>query len=146
MGAELQVTVKLHENVKYIGWYRCSTDDCEHERDKFRIAHVEKVTETIADNPNFNVYTNRTLVIKKVLPADGEKMFICIFEEKHTGRKRSTTILHVVKDDNRGGGGGASITGEPWEKMKRDMDEKQQKPTWDVKGPFIEGPGSFTYP
>ena len=40
----------------------------------------------------------------------------------------------------------ASITGEPWEKMKRDMDEKQQKPTWDVKGPFIEGPGSFTYP
>ena len=105
-GAELQVTVKLHENVKYIGWYRCSTDDCEHDRDKFRIAHVEKVTETIADNPNFNVYTNRTLVIKKVLPADGEKMFICIFEEKHTGRKRSTTILHVVKDDNRGGGGG----------------------------------------
>ena len=114
MGAELQVTVKLHENVKYIGWYRCSTDDCEHDRDKFRIAHGEKVTETIADNPNFNVYTNRTLVIKKVLPADGEKMFICIFEEKHTGRKRSTTILHVVKDDNRGGeGGGASITGEP---------------------------------
>ena len=106
MGAELQVTIKLHENVKYIGWYRCSTDDCEHDWDKFRIAHVEKVTETIADNPNFNVYTNRTLVIKKVLPADGEKMFICISEEKHIGRKRSTTILHVVKDDNGGGGGG----------------------------------------
>ena len=88
------------------------------------------MTETIADNPNFNVYTNRTLVIKKVLPADGEKMFICISEEKHIGRKRSTTILHVVKDDNRGGGGGgASINGEPGKKNKRDMDEKQQKPT-----------------
>ena len=69
------------------------------------------MTEKIADNPNFNVYTNRTLAIKKVLPADGEKMFICISEEKYIGRKRSTTILHVVKDDNRGGG--ASKTGEP---------------------------------
>ena len=88
------------ENVKHIGWYRCSTDDCEHDCDKFLIAHVQNVTEKIADNPNFNVYTNRTLAIKKVLPADGEKMFICISEEKYIGRKRSTTILHAVKGDN----------------------------------------------
>ena len=108
IGAELQVTVKLHEkfllactassdpeNVKHIGWYRCSSSDCEHDWDKFLIAHVQNVTETIADNPNFEVYTNGTLVIKKVLPVDDGKMFICIAEERHIGRKRSTTILHV---------------------------------------------------
>ena len=68
IGAELQVTVKLHEkfllactassdpeNVKHIGWYRCSSSDCEHDWDKFLIAHVQNVTETIADNPNFEV-------------------------------------------------------------------------------------------
>lgn len=32
---------------------------------------------TIADNPNFDVYINGTLVIKKVLPVDNAgKMFI----------------------------------------------------------------------
>ena len=87
------------ENVEHIGWYRCSTGDCAHDWDKFRIAHVEKVTETIADNPNFEVYTNGTLVIKKVLPVGDGKMFICIAEERHIGRKRSTTILHIDKGD-----------------------------------------------
>ena len=112
IGAELQVTVKLHEkfllactassdpeNVKHIGWYRCSSSDCEHDWDKFLIAHVQNVTETIADNPNFEVYTNGTLVIKKVLPVDDGKMFICIAEERHIGRKRSTTILYIGKGD-----------------------------------------------
>ena len=53
------------------------------------------MTETIPNNPNFEVYTNGTLVIKKVLPVDDGKIFICVAEERHIGRKRSTTILHV---------------------------------------------------
>ncbi|RMX59446.1 hypothetical protein pdam_00015662 [Pocillopora damicornis] len=85
--AELHVTVKLHErhllacssfrnpeNVKHISWYRCSSHDCEHDWDRFLIAHVQNMTETISNDPNFEVYTNGTLVIKKVLPEDDGKM------------------------------------------------------------------------
>ena len=57
------------------------------------------MTETIPNNPNFEVYTNGTLVIKKVLPVDDGKIFICVAEERHIGRKRSTTILHIEKGD-----------------------------------------------
>ena len=105
-----KVTVKIHErrllscstssdpeNVKHIGWYRCSTDDCAHDWDKFRIAHVQNMRVTIPDNPNFEVYTNGTLVIKKVLPVDDRKMFICIAQKTLIGRERSTTILHIAK-------------------------------------------------
>ena len=112
IGAELEVTVKLHEryllacsavgdpeNVKHIGWYRCSKIDCEQHWDEFLIAHVQNMTETIPNNPNFEVYTNGTLVIKKVLPVDDGKIFICVAEERHIGRKRSTTILHIEKGD-----------------------------------------------
>ena len=112
IGAELEVTVKLHEryllacsavsdpeNVKHIGWYRCSRIDCEQHWDEFLIAHVQNMTETIPNNPNFEVYTNGTLVIKKVLPVDDGKIFICVPEERHIGRKRSTTILHIEKGD-----------------------------------------------
>ena len=107
-----KVTVKIHErrllscsassdpeNVKHIGWYRCSTDDCAHDWDKFRIAHVQNMRVTIPDNPNFEVYTNGTLVIKKVLPVDDRKMFICIAQKTLIGRERSTTILHIAKGD-----------------------------------------------
>ena len=110
--AELEVTVKLHEryllacsavsdpeNVKHIGWYRCSRIDCEQHWDEFLIAHVQNMTETIPNNPNFEVYTNGTLVIKKVLPVDDGKIFICVAKERHIGIKRSTTILHIEKGD-----------------------------------------------
>ena len=112
IGAELHVTVKLHErhllacssfrnpeNVKHIRWYRCSSHDCEHDWDRFLIAHVKNMTETFPNNPNFEVYTNGTLVIKKVLPVDDGKMFICVAEEKYIGKKRSRTILHVDEGD-----------------------------------------------
>ena len=112
IGAELEVTVKLHEryllacsavsdpeNVKHIGWYRCSRIDCEQHWDEFLIAHVQNMTETIPNNPNFEVYTNGTLVIKKVLPVDDGKIFICVAKERHIGIKRSTTILHIEKGD-----------------------------------------------
>ena len=55
------------------------------------------MTETIVDNPNFDVYINGTLVIKKVLPVDDRKMFFCIAWERLIGRKRSTTILNIPK-------------------------------------------------
>ena len=55
------------------------------------------MTETIVDNPNFDVYINGTLVIKKVLPVDDGKMFICIAWDRLIGRKRSTTILNITK-------------------------------------------------
>ena len=57
------------------------------------------MTETIPNNPNFEVYTNGTLVIKKVLPVDDGKMFICVAEERHIGKKRNRTILHIEKGD-----------------------------------------------
>ena len=112
IGAELEVTVKLHdryllacsavsdpENVKHIGCYRCSRIDCEQHWDEFLIAHVQNMTETIPNNPNFEVYTYGTLVIKKVLPVGDGKIFICIAKERHIGIKRSTTILHIEKGD-----------------------------------------------
>ncbi|XP_058973173.2 protein sidekick-2-like isoform X1 [Pocillopora verrucosa] len=110
-GSAAKVTVKIHErrllscstssdpeNVKHIGWYRCYTDDCANDWDKFRIAHVKNMRVTIPDNPNFEVYTNGTLVIKKVLPVDDRKMFICIAQKTLIGRERSTTILHIAKE------------------------------------------------
>ena len=110
IGAEREVTAKIHErfllpcptfsdpeNVTSIGWYGCSNDDCEHDWNKFLIAYVENMTDTIADNPNFELHTNHTLVIKKVLPVDDGKMFICIVKEKLVGRSMSTTILHIAK-------------------------------------------------
>ena len=49
--------------------------------------------------PNFEVYTNGTLVIKKVLPADDGKWFICIAQKTFIGNDNSTTILHIAKGD-----------------------------------------------
>ncbi|XP_022807654.1 contactin-6-like [Stylophora pistillata] len=108
--ATMKVTVKIHqryllacsefsdqESVKDIGWYRCSTDYCEHEWDKHWIAHIQNTRETIAYNPNFEVYTNGTLVIK-VLPVDDGKVFICIAHRKYVWKKQSYTILSVAKE------------------------------------------------
>ncbi|XP_022785117.1 immunoglobulin superfamily member 10-like isoform X2 [Stylophora pistillata] len=109
--ATMNVTVRIHqryllacsafsdqESVKDIGWYRCTTNDCEHEWDKHRIAHVQNMRETISDNPNFEVYTNGTLVIKRVLPVDDGKVFICIANRKYVGKKQSNTNLSVAKE------------------------------------------------
>ena len=107
-----EVTVKIHErlllscsaasdpeNVKRIDWYRCSTYHCKNEWLKYRIARVQNMSVTVPDS-NFEVYTNGTLVIKKVLPADDGKWFICIPQMMHVGRERSTTILlHIAKGD-----------------------------------------------
>ena len=107
-----EVTVKIHErlllscsaasdpeNVKKIDWHRCSTYDCKHDLPKSRIARVQNMTVTVPDQ-NLEVYTNGTLVIKKVLPADDGKWFICIPQMMHVGRERSTTILlHIAKGD-----------------------------------------------
>ena len=111
-GAKIEVTVKIHEryllacsaysgrgNDKHISWYRCSTYDCQHYRDSIRIAHVNNVKETIANDPNFNVYTNGTLVIKKVLPVDDGKKFICRVQKMYLWRKTAVTILHIAKGD-----------------------------------------------
>ena len=57
------------------------------------------MTETIVNNPNFDVYINGTLVIKKVLPVDDGKMVICIAWDRLIRRKRSTTILNIAKGD-----------------------------------------------
>nr|XP_058957466.1 immunoglobulin superfamily member 10-like [Pocillopora verrucosa] len=105
-----EVTVKIYErlllscsaasdpgNVKRIDWHRCSTYDCKHELDKSRIARVQNMRVTIPD-PNFEVYVNGTLVIKKVLPADDGKWFICIPQKMFIGKENSTTILHIAKE------------------------------------------------
>ena len=108
IGARREVTVKIYErallacpafsdpeNVTDVGWYRCSSDDCEHDWDKFKIAYVENMTEAIPSNPNYEVYINGTLVIKKVLPVDNGKIFICMAKEKLVRNEMSTTILHI---------------------------------------------------
>lgn len=106
-----EVTVKIHErrllpcsessdleNVEHIGWFRCSTADCELNWNKLRIAHVQNVEETIADNPDFDVFTNGTLLIRKVLPVDDGKMFICKTQKTFEGVGGSTTILNIKKE------------------------------------------------
>ena len=102
IGAE--VTIKIHErlllscsafsdpeNVQHIGWYRCSTDDCEHHWNKFRIAHVKNTKVTIADDPDFDVYTNGTLVIKMVQPMDDKKNVYLYSPEEPT---RDDKVYH----------------------------------------------------
>lgn len=112
-GAELQVTAKVYErfllacpsfsyrgNVREIKWYRCSprNNDCDTDWRDFQIAYVDSMNETKADIPNFDVYTNGTLVIKMVQPTDDGVMFICSAEKYYAERIQNTTILNIAQD------------------------------------------------
>ena len=114
IGAELQVTVKVYEkfllacpsfsdrgNVREIKWYRCSprNNDCDTDWRDFQIAYVDSMNETKADIPNFDVYTNGTLVIKMVQPTDDGVMFICSAEKYYAERIQNTTILNIAQGD-----------------------------------------------
>ena len=87
------------ENVEHIGWYRCRTADCESKWDNSRIARVERMRKPIVDNPNFDIYVNGTLVIKRVIAVDNGKLFICKAKRNLTGVETSTTILKIAKGD-----------------------------------------------
>ena len=87
------------ENVEHIGWYRCRTADCESKWDNSRIARVERMRKPIVDNPNFDIYVNGTLVIKRVMAVDDGKIFICKAKRNLTGVETSTTILKIAKGD-----------------------------------------------
>ena len=49
--------------------------------------------------PNFDVYTNGTLVIIKALPTDDGMMFKCFAVVNTIGREHFTAILNIVKGD-----------------------------------------------
>ncbi|XP_022806489.1 hemicentin-2-like [Stylophora pistillata] len=86
------------EGVTDIDWYRCSTNDCDGKWNKNWIAQVQNMRNTDVVNSSFEVYTNGTLVIERVLPVDDEKLFICVAHRKHVERKQSNTIISVAKE------------------------------------------------
>ena len=54
---------------------------------------------TIADDPDFDIYTNGTLVIKMVQLMDDKKMFICKAQKNLIEMTRFATILNIAKGD-----------------------------------------------
>ncbi|XP_066024247.1 uncharacterized protein [Pocillopora verrucosa] len=113
-GADRVFTVKIHQryllacsessdpgNLKDIDWYHCSPglekDGCDKGGKQFLIAQVRNMREKITYNPNFDVYTNGTLVIKKVLPTDDGVMFICSARVRFLRKESFTTILNIAK-------------------------------------------------
>ena len=88
----LQCSASMNsENVRQIAWYQCRTAKC---RDKFLIARVQKTSVALFLTREFEIHFRRDLVIKKVLPRDDGKVFICMTEEQ-----LSTTILKIAKGD-----------------------------------------------
>ena len=87
--------------MREIKWYRCSprNNDCDTDWRDFQIAYVDSMNETKADIPNFDVYTNGTLVIKMVQPTDDGVMFICSAEKYYAERIQNTTILNIAQGD-----------------------------------------------
>ena len=57
------------------------------------------MNETKADIPNFDVYTNGTLVIKMVQPTDDGVLFICSAEKYYAERIQIPTILNIAQGD-----------------------------------------------
>lgn len=57
------------------------------------------MTETVADNPNFDVYINGTLVIKKVLPVDNarENVYSLRPEELYRDKKYEYEIIRTLR-------------------------------------------------
>ena len=88
--------------LKHIDWYRCSPnlkkDGCVNDGKIVLIAQVKNMTDKGAE-PNFDVYTNGTLVIIKALPTDDGMMFKCFAVVNTIGRERFTAILNIVKGD-----------------------------------------------
>ena len=84
------------ENVRHIAWYHCRTADC---RDKFLIAHVQNMRVAYVVNPSFDIHISGALVIKKILPVDDGKLFICMTLKNLIGIEMSTTILKIAKGD-----------------------------------------------
>ena len=116
IGADREFTVKIHQryllacsessdpgNLKDIEWYHCSPglekDGCDKGGKQFLIAQVKNMREKNTYNPNFDVYTNGTLVIKKVLPMDDGVMFICSARVRFLRKESFTTILNIAKGD-----------------------------------------------
>ena len=58
------------------------------------IARVQKTSVALFLTREFEIHFRRDLVIKKVLPRDDGKVFICMTEEQ-----LSTTILKIAKGD-----------------------------------------------
>ena len=115
IGADREFPVKIHERfllpcsvtaepekLKHIDWYRCSPnlkkDGCVKDGKMVLIAQVKKMEDKNAE-PNFDVYTNGTLVIIKALPTDDGMMFKCSAFVKSIGRKKFTAILNIAKGD-----------------------------------------------
>ena len=118
IGADHEFTVKIHQryllacsesndlrpgNFKHIDWYRCSPnlkkDGCDSDGKTVLIVQVKFTRETKVYNRDFDVYTNGTLVIKRVLPMDDGEMFVCSAFVRYIKRANFTVILNIAKGD-----------------------------------------------
>ena len=116
IGADREFLVKIHERcllpcsvptdprkLKHIDWYRCSPnlkkDGCDSDGKTVLIVQVKFTKETKVYNPDFDVYTNGTLVIKKALPMDDGIMFKCSALVRSIGRENFTAILNIARGD-----------------------------------------------
>ena len=85
------------EDVRSVAWFYCHTADCY--KDKDLIARVEIKGMKSVVYPNFDIHFSGALVIKKVLPVDDGKMFLCGVKKNLGEIKISTIILHLAKGD-----------------------------------------------
>ena len=92
----LQCLLRQPENGMLSGWFSCPTHDCNNEWDKHWIAVIHFMKKVTLENPHFNAFLNRTLLIKKVLPMYYGRYFI-MRVKTDTGAKASIYRLKVVQ-------------------------------------------------
>ena len=84
----LQCLLRQPENGMLSGWFSCPTHD--------RIAVIHFMKKVTLENPHFNAFLNRTLLIKKVLPMYYGRYFI-MRVKTDTGAKASIYRRKVVQ-------------------------------------------------
>ena len=92
----LQCLLRQPENGMLSGWFSCPTHDCNNEWDKHWIAVIHFMKKVTLENPHFNAFLNRTLLIKKVLPMYYGRYFI-MRVKTDTGAKASIYRRKVVQ-------------------------------------------------
>lgn len=83
----------------HIGWYCCSTtEECRADWDKHRVAHVEEMKYVYIDyQDKYGVELNGTLTIKKVLPEDDGKIYICRGRIQFSETVENTTMVKIIE-------------------------------------------------
>ena len=82
----------------HVGWYCCpKIEECRADWDKHRVAHVQDMKHAYIDYDKYGVQLNGTLTIKKVLPEDDGKTYICRGKIQLSGTVENTTVVTIIE-------------------------------------------------